>query len=54
MSTGMKGQIKELAVDRAKKSLGCLIVSPQNIHAVIFNYRKEKLLTSTCIKNILV
>jgi hypothetical protein len=53
-STGIKGVIKELAMDRVKKTLGCLLVAPQNTFAIIFNYRKEKLLTSTCLKNVVV
>lgn len=54
MCTGMKGTVKEIAIDRTKKTLACLLASPQNTHAVIFNYRKEKLLTTTCIKNVIV
>lgn len=52
MSTGLKGVIKELCVDRSKKSVGCLLVSPQSTHAIIFNYRKEKLLTCTVLKGL--
>jgi hypothetical protein len=48
----MKGTIKELTVDRTKKTIACLLVSPQNTFVVIFNYRKEKLINSTGIKNI--
>jgi hypothetical protein len=40
MSTGMKGNITQLAIDRVKKTVGCLLISPQNTHAIIFNYRK--------------
>jgi hypothetical protein len=54
LSTGLKGSIKEIAVDRPKKTLGCLLVTPQSTFAIIFNYRKEKLLTSTCLKNVAV
>ena len=52
LSTGLKGSIKELTIDRPKKTLGCLLVTPQNTFAIIFNYRKQKLLTSTCLKNV--
>ncbi len=52
MCTGMKGTIKELAVDRVKKTIAGLLVSPQSIFVIIFNYRKEKLINSTSIKNI--
>ena len=54
MCTGMKGTIKEIAVDRVKKTIACLLVSPQSTFVVIFNYRKEKLINSTMIKNILI
>lgn len=40
LSTGLKGNIKEIAIDRSKKTLGCLLVTPQNTFAIIFNYRK--------------
>jgi hypothetical protein len=50
MCTGIKGVIKEMTVDRAKKMVACLLHSVQNTHAVIFNYRKEKILTSTSLK----
>ena len=40
MCTGMKGVIKELAVDRVKKTIACLLASPQSTYVVIFNYRK--------------
>ena len=40
MNTGLRGTIKELTVDRAKKLVACLVVTPQNTHVVIFNYRK--------------
>jgi len=36
----MKGNVKEIAVNRVKQCLACLIISPQYIQAVIFNYRK--------------
>lgn len=51
MCTGMKGTIKELSVDRVKKTIVCLLMSPQSTYVVIFNYRKEKLINSTLIKN---
>ena len=54
LSTGLKGNVKEITVDRAKKALGCLLVTAQSTFAIIFNYRKEKLLTSTCLKNVAV
>ena len=54
MSTGMKGTIKELAVDRARKMIGCLLNSPQSTFVVIFNYRKEKLISSTCVKSVTI
>lgn len=54
LSTGLKGNIREITIDRAKKTLGCLLVTPQNTFAIIFNYRKQKLLTSTCLKNVTV
>ena len=54
LSTGLKGNVREIAVDRPKKTLGCLLVTAQNTFAIIFNYRKEKLLTSTCLKNVAV
>ena len=40
MCTGMKGTIKELAVDRPKKTIACLLMSPQSTFVIIFNYRK--------------
>jgi hypothetical protein len=40
MSTGMKGNITQLVIDRVKKTVGCLLISAQNTHAIIFNYRK--------------
>jgi hypothetical protein len=40
MCTGMKGTIKELSVDRVKKTIACLLISPQSTYVVIFNYRK--------------
>jgi hypothetical protein len=40
LSTGIKGTIKEMTVDRSKKIIACLLMSVQNTHAVIFNYRK--------------
>lgn len=54
MSTGMKGKIKELAVDRAKKTIACLLNSPQSTFVIIFNYRKEKLINSTCVKSVAI
>lgn len=50
MSTGMKGNIKEMTVDRSKKMCACLIQSVQSLCVVVFNYRKEKLLTCTNLK----
>lgn len=40
MSTGMKGNIKEMTVDRSKKMCACLLQSVQNLCALVFNYRK--------------
>jgi hypothetical protein len=50
LSTGIKGTIKELTVDRTKKMIACLLMSVQSTHAILFNYRKEKLLTCTSLK----
>jgi hypothetical protein len=41
-----------MTIDRNKKMVGCLIHSIQNQYIVIFNYRKEKLLTSTNLKTL--
>lgn len=40
MSTGMKGNIKEMTIDRTRKMCACLIQSVQNLSVVVFNYRK--------------
>lgn len=50
LSTGIKGTIKELTVDRSKKLIACLLMGVQSTHAVLFNYSKEKLLTCTSLK----
>lgn len=50
MSTGMKGNIKEMTVDRSKKMCACLIQSVQSLCVLVFNYRKQKLLTCTNLK----
>lgn len=50
----MKGKIKEIAVDRAKKTIGCLLNSPQSTFVIIFNYRKEKMINSTCVKSVAI
>ena len=50
MNTGLKGTIKELTVDRNKKICACLLQSVQSLCVLLFNYRKEKLLTCTTLK----
>ena len=39
-----------MTVDRSKKIVACLLMSVQSTHAILFNYRKEKLLTCTSLK----
>ena len=50
MSTGVRGNIKEMTVDRSKKICACLIQSVQSLSVLVFNYRKEKLLTCPHLK----
>jgi hypothetical protein len=50
LNTGLKGTIKELTVDRNKKMCACLLQSVQNLCVLLFNYRKEKMLTCTNLK----
>ena len=50
MSTGIRGNIKEMTVDRSKKICACLIQTVQSLSVLVFNYRKEKLLTCTNLK----
>ena len=50
MSTGVKGIIKEMTVDRGKKMVACLMQSVQSSLVVVFNYRKERILTCTSLK----
>ena len=50
MSTGIRGNIKEMTVDRSKKIIACLLQSVQSLSVLVFNYRKEKLLTCTNLK----
>ena len=40
MSTGIRGNIKEMTVDRSKKICACLIQTVQSLSAIVFNYRK--------------
>lgn len=40
MSTGIRGNIKEMTVDRSKKICACLIQSVQSLSVLVFNYRK--------------